>query len=824
MSKQTPAKQLFDLLVTKNFEPELLDSLGKPSPDPQETEVFSFDYSGESGKDYGTVVIMLADDNDLQVYFGDNLGKGMEGSDKTDWFDFLYELKNFATKIMMSFSPKNLNRLRYSMQGQAALKEGIFESWTGTRTTSWNGRPTEARLMIKHKRPLGENDARFRYVESLFIETAEGERYKLPFTKLSGGRAMVEHVRNGGRPHDARGQHITEMVTELNVLSRFRRANHGKIFEGDTAQLVEQTNAYYEGLQKTLKGLSKGRGYTSYFESWNPNVITEEDAVVEGLKHLFVTQNLDSRIEDALPLLAKIQEQGNAMKEANIFEAWAAQLVEGTWQLPDDKEKQMKLVELLSKDFPVGPDATNATEQLYSLLGDDELFDQLEALAEKDANADCRQVVLDRMAMLSDHPEVQAVINAVQVDPTAEMNPAEPTDAGASANPDDAQIPTNEEDLEDVESIGGDSSDKFMADVMTNQQGDEIQENDLDAILRIAGVPSKERPAPDYELEEAGEGTTAHIIKKILDPIAGAMGAAAGSGGKAILIQPIGEEETDEETDVTTAGEKIAGMTVGGGLGTLAGAGAGMAMGGPVGAVVGGVAGGALGAGLGNKVAQRAGNKNVANNLNAGANDFKQTTEEGEITQSAKKIGDKIGDVFNAPSDVVASTVSKIWHGDSKHPDIDEGIVDTIKGLAGIKKAEPATPPPINSIPKGTAELSAVLDAPNSPTAAGFSNSMIEDGKEETDEGWKGQLAGGTIGSLAGGAAGSALGPIGSAIGSAAGGTAGQMIGDKLGGEEKETPLQGKYGHSGKMKEVSEHADFLTRLKELSGMMRSDKI
>jgi phage tail tape-measure protein len=89
----------------------------------------------------------------------------------------------------------------------------------------------------------------------------------------------------------------------------------------------------------------------------------------------------------------------------------------------------------------------------------------------------------------------------------------------------------------------------------------------------------------------------------------------------------------------------------------------------------------------------------------------------------------------------------------------------------------------------------------------------------------KGQLEGGTVGSLAGGVAGATLGPIGSAIGSAAGSTAGQMIGDKLGGkEEDETPLKGKYGHSGKMKEVAEHANFLTRLKELSGMMRSDKI
>jgi hypothetical protein len=459
--------------------------VGKPSPDPAETEVFSFDYTAESGNDYGTVVIMLADDNDMQVYFGDNLGKGMEGEDKKQWFEFLYALKHFATKNLMSFSPKNLNRLRYSMQGQAAIKEGLFESWTGTRTQSWNGVATEARLMIKHKRPLGENDARFRYVESLFIETAEGERYKLPFTKLSGGRAMVEHVRNGGKVYDARGQHITEMVTELNVLSRFRRANHGKIFEGDTKDLVEQTNAYYESAQKTLKLLSHGRGYTSYFESWNPNVITEEEAVVEGLKHLFVTQSLDSRIEDALPLLARIQ-QGNDMKEANIFEAWADKLTEGTWATPDTPEKQQKLIELLSAEFPVGADATNATEQLYDLIGDDELFDQLEALAEQDPDADCRQVVMDRMDMLSNDPDIQTVVAKLQIDPATTMNPAEPTDAGMSAPQDKAQVPVEP---------AADEEDPNVPEVPT------LEETNLEDILRIAGVPAKERPAPDYEDE-----------------------------------------------------------------------------------------------------------------------------------------------------------------------------------------------------------------------------------------------------------------------------------------------------------------------------------
>ena len=432
MADITPARKLFDLLVSRDFDPEMLDSSGKPAPDPATAEIFSFDFRAESGKDYGTVVIMLGDDNDLEVYTSDNVGRSMEGTDKNDWFNFLEQLKNFAVRNFMSFGIKNLNRLRYSMQGQAAIKEGLFESWTGNRTTSWNGVATEARLMIRHKKTIGEGDARFRYIESLFIETADSERYKLPFTSLTGGRAMLEHVRQGGRPYDGRGNHISEMITELAVLSRFRRANQGQIFEGDTAQLVEQVQQYQSNLQRSLKGLATRTGYTAYFESWSPADISEQDVVIESLKSLFVKQTIDTRIESALPLLAKIQQQGTAMKEANIFEAWAENLIEGTWQLPDTPEKQSELLELMSREQPVGADATNITEQLYNLLGDDHLFDQLEALAERDANADARQVIFDRMQELSDHPAVLRVIEQLNIDPTAEMNPPEATPADLS--------------------------------------------------------------------------------------------------------------------------------------------------------------------------------------------------------------------------------------------------------------------------------------------------------------------------------------------------------------------------------------------------------
>lgn len=641
MSIQTPARKLFDLLVSKDFDPEMLDVSGKPASDPAEAEIFSFDFRAESGKDYGTVVIMLTNDGDLDVYCADNVGKTMEEPDKTEWFQFLEQLKNFAVRNnRMNFGVKNLNHLRYSMQGQAAIKEGLFESWAGKKDISWNAGPNESRLMIKHKRNLGEGEARFRYVESLFIETAEGERYKLPFKNLTAGKAMLEHVRNGGRPYDIRGQHIAEMVNELTTLSRFRRANHGKLLEGDTAQLVEQTNAYYETLQRNLKSLTSNRGYTTYFESWSPAEISEESVVIEGLKHLFVTQSIDQRIEDALPLIARIQQQGNAMKEANIFEAWADRLMEGTWQLPDTPEKQTKLIELMSQDLPVGADATNATEQLYDVLGDDRLFDELEALAERDANADARQVIYDRMQELSNHPEVRQVMDQFNVDADATMNPPEatnpadlePTDEssfGGDASDDlitDIEVPERELSESRLMDDTGETLDhilnRFKYEVREFEQGGDLDEelyhalfdyysdagempygvqkahtgdpmewvaqnleshlhgggivggnpdedygmeresvgdyaneyqDDLSGILKHAGVPAKETPAPDYEtgvvegeMEEGILGSLAGAAVGAMTPIPG--GALIGSvAGNAIQDELSDKEETDED-------------------------------------------------------------------------------------------------------------------------------------------------------------------------------------------------------------------------------------------------------------------------------------
>ena len=380
-------QKLADLLDTRDFYPETLGKDGRPA-DAAEAKTFTFDYVSGSSKNYGTMVIVLANDNEMMIMYGDNLGKTMEDPDDRDeFFEFQQQLMELANRNRWDGTLMDISKLKRVQAGIAAIKEGLFEGYYGNRRTSYSGEPTEARLVINHNRVLGENDKRYRYVESLFIETADSERYKLAFTNLAGGRAMLEHVRQGGKPYDIRGCHINEMVTEMKVLSRFNRASQGRVVEGVTQEITTQAQSYYQSLRESVKRMSTPRGYSSYFESWHPAEIGEQEELVENIKTMFIEQTLDSRIEEALPLLARIQQQGNAMKEADIFESWINTLAEGTWNLPETPEQLQKLKEMMSKELIVGPDATNATEQLYDLVGDDELFDRLDELAERDPRA-----------------------------------------------------------------------------------------------------------------------------------------------------------------------------------------------------------------------------------------------------------------------------------------------------------------------------------------------------------------------------------------------------------------------------------------------------
>ena len=517
-TENTLSQQLLDLLATRDLHPEMLDRSGRPTDAP-DAKTFTFDYEGASGKNYGTMVIVLDSDNEMKIMYGDNLGRTMEGTDKNEFFDFIQHLSRKATMNRWTHTIADISQLKHTMQGLAAIQEGLFEGYYGNRNISYAGAPTQARLKIKHSQPLGENDARFRHVESLFVETADGECFRLGFRNLSGGRAMLEHVRQGGKPYDIRGCHLTEMVSEIATLSRFNRASAGRVLEGVTQEVVSQAQVYYKQLRENLKRMSTARGYSKYFESWHPADITEQEELVENIKTLFVEQTIDTRIEQALPLLAKIQ-QGRDMKEAEIFESWINNLAEGTWNLPETPEQLDKLKTLMASELIVGPDAINATEQLYDLVGDDILFDRLSELAAQDprANAFNDTEVMNRLAELG-----------IQMpEPTEPGNPAEPQTAPEPQAP----VAEGEGNLgKALATLSGSYSGWYKENEFSNPDLDYYSYDDGEGGYYANGTIEHDLKTGKVTVDYSGDEYHGPDVKGTFDNFGEAMRALRGDGG-----------------------------------------------------------------------------------------------------------------------------------------------------------------------------------------------------------------------------------------------------------------------------------------------------
>lgn len=413
VQENNASQQIYDLLVTKDFDPKSLDAMGKPTVNPSEADLFSFNFTA-NGNEYGTVVVLVNGDNDLEVYYGDNLGKGMDPGDKGDWYDFLAMLRQMAKRNLLTFSLNNMNKLKYQMATMADISESlIMEAWKAQgKSKSYSNQPGKAKVVIQHSRAIGEGEQRFRNIASLFVENAQGERFRMPFDSIAGAKAMARHVSEGGTPYDAFGQHISETINEIKTLGKFIRASRSNAFAQNEQALdiVESAVKHYADLKRKAKKMIGKRGYKEIFSAYDPAVATELDETIESVREVFVNSAIDSRIEEALPILAKIKE--STMKEANQFENWTNQIMEGTWALPETEEDMAKLRELMSKPLPCGPDGEYASEQLYSLIGDDELFDNIYDLSQKKgADSDCREIVKARAQELGVEIDVEESMN-----------------------------------------------------------------------------------------------------------------------------------------------------------------------------------------------------------------------------------------------------------------------------------------------------------------------------------------------------------------------------------------------------------------------------
>jgi len=332
------SQDLFNKIRSQFSNIRLGDENGAATADPGSAVFFEFEFQ-EDADTFGSVSISLADGENMKVYYNRDLVNKIDEDSKDEWYAFLKELKDFSVEHQLRFDVRDITKNNLTKQDYENLADtnktvntdemseelaritklaGVNEGLTGTAKRSYENLD-KTKLIIRHKGKVDETvpGARSRQIQSLYIENEDGERFKYPITHLAGARAMMRHVANGGRPHDEFGQHIVTTSEDIAKLNSFSRYVTNKDQLNDNAgDIIEQTKLKLENLRGYMKNLSN----QSHYENASKDFKTSEeqildDETVNKMREKFTMTNLDSRVEDALPIINRIMSELEAPKE-----------------------------------------------------------------------------------------------------------------------------------------------------------------------------------------------------------------------------------------------------------------------------------------------------------------------------------------------------------------------------------------------------------------------------------------------------------------------------------------------------------------------------
>jgi hypothetical protein len=338
------SQDLFNKIRSQFANVRLGDENGAATANPEEAVFFEFEFR-EDADTFGAVSISLADGENMKVYYNRDLVSKIDEDSRDEWYAFLKELKDFAVEHQLRFDVRDITKNNLTKQDYENLADtnktvntdemseelaritklaGVNEGLTGTAKRSYENLD-KTKLIIRHKGKVDETvpGARSRQIQSLYIENEDGERFKYPMTHLAGARAMMRHVANGGRPHDEFGQHIIQTSEDIAKLNSFQRYVSNKDQLNDNAgDIIENTKLQLENLREYMRNLSKQSHYESSCKSYKKaedQVL--DDETVNKLREKFTQTNLDSRVEDAFPLISRVMaELENTQKEKPINE------------------------------------------------------------------------------------------------------------------------------------------------------------------------------------------------------------------------------------------------------------------------------------------------------------------------------------------------------------------------------------------------------------------------------------------------------------------------------------------------------------------------
>lgn len=417
------AEELFDKIRSRFEHVVLGDEKTDETDDPEKARFFNFDYISNAGINYGNITLSLIDEDSLKIYFSKNLTDKLaeDEVEQQQWYNFLKGLRFFAKRNLLTFDTRDISRSNLTLRDLKQVSKAT-SAYTANEVPVIESRMHGSsrisiqefgpvRLIVRHSEAVNEEvpGARSRKIDSMFIETDLGERFRMPFKKLSAGRAMAEHLSHGGYIHDDAGKHIIGMVEEMSNLAFFVRNTKHRMFEDtETQQMVEAAIERYQTLRTDLKRMSGPRGYQQFAETFQPDDPIEEDYDLESMKDRFVKKMFDDRLADALPYVHRAHKQRQTAEKNQYFKEfdnWADNITDR--KAIDEDVDVEGIAVLMQKPLEVGIDGIDAINSVKDYIpSNDELFNKITQLSRDYGNkADARPIV-DAWLVANGYPSV----------------------------------------------------------------------------------------------------------------------------------------------------------------------------------------------------------------------------------------------------------------------------------------------------------------------------------------------------------------------------------------------------------------------------------
>ena len=380
-------EELFNKIRGRFPEVTIGDEEGNVTNTPSDARFFDFDYN-ESGRDLGKVSVSVSEKDGLTIIYSKDFMQNEDETTQTNWYNFLKELRVFSKKRLLNFDVRDINKSNLNKRDYKFLATNLGDNTMtesklyGTSRISYQN-IDNARLVIKHTESVNQELAggRTRSIGTIYVESADGERFKYPYRHLTGARAMARHVSEGGKPYDDFGGHITGLSEEMSNLRKFRNyMGRSSVMAESLSEYMDVVRERISTVKKTIESLQKPNYYAEAISSFVKPVFEDvPDDVKDNWVDQLTIRQFNEELQDVFPYIYRLVSEHKKAKTLGPVDIVA--------EADDPCWKDYKQVGMKEKNGKQVPNCVPEEEQLEQ--GFEEMMGQF---AEEKECSDCGSI------------------------------------------------------------------------------------------------------------------------------------------------------------------------------------------------------------------------------------------------------------------------------------------------------------------------------------------------------------------------------------------------------------------------------------------------